>query len=88
MIFPYDCFSLAELELCCQVAFSFSKANSKLDKDRQLWPSCNYFPADACVFCLPTHLLVNIPSSYTSSYILFFTGGALWMRNAEWQFSW
>lgn len=83
MTFPYARFSLAELELCCQVAFSCSKANSKLDKDRQLWPSRNYFSADACIFCLPTHLLVNIPSSYTSSYILFFTGGPPQMKNAE-----
>lgn len=63
MIFSYDCLSPAELGLCCQVAFSFSKANSKLDKGRQLWPSCNYFSADACMLLLPVHLLVNIPRS-------------------------
>lgn len=59
-------FSLAELGLCELVDFSFSKSNSKLDKDRRLRPPHNHFSADVCIFCLPAHLLVNIPSSYRS----------------------
>lgn len=47
--FSFDCLSLAELRLCGQVAFSLCQTNSKLDKDRQLWPSQKCFPADPCI---------------------------------------
>lgn len=61
----------AELGFCCQVAFSFSKANDKLDKGKQLWLLCNHdhhFQLMSAL-CLPSHLLVNIPPSFIYTHV-------------------